>query len=155
MSPFDLTTVLSAGKVLTDLKAMIKKLGGQKPDVVSALTLVSKLQGQIDGLRSKVVELQTNNLELKRKNDEDEVWRTRTADIELFTTPGGATVYARYGKPPYFCTVCYEKRQLIPLQPRDSAADCHGCKSIFRHIQVVEPTVSVMQRRLPRGTVHF
>ena len=147
----DFGAILAVGKTLSDLKAIIERLGKDKPDAISALSLISRLQEQIDGLRAQVVELQTENLELKRRDDEAEGWKTRTADIELFTTPGGAIVYARHGKLPYFCIVCYEKRQLIPLQLRGAVADCHACKSIFDHIQVVEPTVHVLQRRRPFG----
>ena len=151
----DFSTILAAGKTLSDLKTIIEKVGKNKPDALSALSLISRFQEQIDGLRAEVVELQTENLELKRKDDEIKEWKVRITDVELVTTPGGATVYARHGKPPYFCTVCYEKHQLIPLQLRRVAANCHGCKSIFDHIQVIEPEIPVLQRRPSRGTVSF
>ena len=147
MVAVDMGSVLKIGEALVSLKSFIEKFGKGKPDAVSALTLVSHLQKYID-------ELRTQNEELKRKYEEADLWKTRTAGLDFFTTPGGATVYAKHGQPPYFCPPCFDKHALNPLQRRLYMGDCPGCKACYT-LDHHEPVVQVLQRRRRGGTIHF
>ena len=156
MTPIDFGIAVEAGKALTDLYAFIqKKFGKRGPDAIAGHALVSQLQQHVDGLRSKVVELESAHLELKRKDDAREAWKALSAGLELIQSPGGAYVYARHGKPPYFCPVCYNKQAATPLQPRSNRGDCPGCKAIYEIAPYQKREIPVLQRRGVGGTALF
>ena len=152
-----------AQKVASILKTLSETLRQNNPDVSAARAQVGELQQAIYelqmenlGLKGQIVQLESDKSDLKDKVRSDTDWQTRIAGLVLFETPGGATVYARNGQPPYFCPPCLDKHSLNPLQRRSSSGGCPGCKHIYE-LERYTSDVSVLQRRKPPRNqgIHF
>ena len=156
----DVASMTTIGQGFALLKAIIENSSKKGPEATSALAFIGQLQQHMDDLRTtkhelenKVIQAQKENLELQRKNDEREAWRVLAADVELIQSLGGAWVYARHGKPPYFCPACFGKSALVPLQPRSYMGDCptSSCKACYQIEPYKESSVQVLQRHVPRN----
>ena len=84
--PVDLTAITAGIELVTKLREWFEKFDKRAPNVVPALTLVSQLHQHIDYLRARVVELETKNLELERRSNEQEAWQARVAGL-FFSKP--------------------------------------------------------------------
>ena len=146
----DPTTITAGTEILAALRAFFEKRSKKEPDAVSALTLVNRLHQYIDQLRA-------SNLDLQRRVTQEEAWQTRIAGLSLFETSGGATVFARDGKPPFFCPSCFNQQKLNPLQRRLYMGDCpdSSCKSVYTLDRHEPGPVPVLQRRQPRTNFRF
>ena len=144
----------TASKVAAIFKSLSEALRQKNPDPTTVRVQISDLQQAVYALQTEnlnlqrqILQLESEKAALKHQLVSKDDWKALTANLELFQTSGGATIYARHGKPPYFCVVCINKQILVPLQLRDNLGDCPSCKHIYKLEHPTPQPIRTLQRR--------
>jgi predicted RNA-binding Zn-ribbon protein involved in translation (DUF1610 family) len=114
------------GKVIFDAKidAAVKE---------KAREVIDKLgdaQDTLYQLRDELLNVQTDNADLKRQIAEADEWTGTAAHYEMVKTSGGAIVYKFKGSPEHYaCPNCMGAKRITPLQDNRTSSGKYRCTS--------------------------
>ena len=108
---------LKAGKnILKDLYD-IKVEADAKERIDAVMSKLGDAQDALFSMREELFRLQAENVELKGKVNDANIWNDKISQYELVTTDGGAVVYSFKGTPNhYICPSCKSKKLIEILQ---------------------------------------
>jgi predicted RNA-binding Zn-ribbon protein involved in translation (DUF1610 family) len=112
------------GKVIFDAKidAAVKE---KARDVIDKL---GDAQDTLYQLRDELLNVQTDNADLKRQIAEADDWKETAAHYEIVKTAGGAIVHKFKGTPEHYaCPNCMGAKRITPLQDNRTLSGKYRC----------------------------
>jgi predicted RNA-binding Zn-ribbon protein involved in translation (DUF1610 family) len=138
---------LASLKTSTDMvRAVVATNAQVKGDqrVVDALRELSNSYELLLSLQGELIRLSGDNLELRRRLQEQDDWTARASTFALFKAPGGAVVYRSDGPPEHYaCPACFEQKKIHRLQDRRVMAGTYECpNSACKQHYLIDPRKS-------------
>lgn len=153
----EIAAAISAFKAAKDLGKVIfdAKIDSAVKD--KAREVIEKLgdaQDTLYLLRDELLNVQTDNADLKRQIAEADEWKATAAQYEMVKTEGGAIVYKFKGTPEHYaCPNCVGGKRITPLQDNRTQSGKYRCTnpSCNGAEFPVQPQKPFPPLRYPRG----
>jgi rubredoxin len=108
--------------------------------VIDAFEQLGKIQDTLFELRHSLAALQDENHELKTKVREQNEWSAKAARYALTQSSGPNLAILCISDPQHWaCPVCFEKKQIMVLQPWDPEMGSYHCPDCKLMLNLDEP----------------
>lgn len=96
--------------------------------VRNVLEKMDDAQATLYELRNELLNVQTENLTLKRQIAAQDEWKAKLAKYSMVNTAGGAVVYKFIGEPEHYaCPNCMNAERVTPLQDNRTNSGKYRC----------------------------